>query len=112
MHCFTGTLAEAKIYLDKGFYLGFTGAITDARRFEHLKDVVKFTPLDRLLIETDAPFMLAKNVPKEFLTKHYERRNEPAFLSFVAQAAAQFKKVSIEEIAARTTQNAKDFFGI
>lgn len=112
VHCFTGTLQEAKIYLDKGFYLGFTGAITDVRRFEHLKEVVKFTPLDRLLIETDAPFMLAKNVPKDLLTKYHERRNEPAFLPFVAQAIAQFKGISLEETAAQTTQNAKDFFGI
>ncbi len=112
VHCFTGTLQEAKIYLGKDFYLGFTGAITDVRRFDHLREVIKFTPLDRLMIETDAPFMLAKNVPKELLTKHHERRNEPAFLPFVANAVAQFKQISIEEIAEQTTQNAKDFFGI
>ena len=112
VHCFTGTLREAKIYLDKGFYLGFTGAITDVRRFEHLQEVVKYTPLDRLLIETDSPYMLAKNVPKNLLTKHHERRNEPAFLPFVAQAVAQFKGISLAEAAEQTTQNAKDLFGI
>ncbi len=112
VHCFTGTLQEAKIYLDKGFYLGFTGAITDVRRFEHLKEVVKYTPLDRLLIETDSPFMLSKNVPKNLLKKYHERRNEPAFLPFVAQAVAQFKGISLEETARQTTHNAKGFFGI
>jgi TatD DNase family protein len=112
VHCFTGTLHEAETYLDKGFYLGFTGAISDVRRFEHLKEVVKITPLDRLLIETDAPFMLPKNVPKNLLTKYHERRNEPAFLPFVAEAIAQFKGISAAEVARQTTQNAKLFFGI
>jgi TatD DNase family protein len=112
VHCFTGTLREAKTYLDKGFYLGFTGAISDIRRFDHLKEVVKYTPLDRLMIETDAPFMLPKNVPKNLLTKYHERRNEPAFLPFVAQTIAEFKGISVEEVARQTTLNAKEFFGI
>jgi TatD DNase family protein len=112
VHCFTGTLKEAETYLDKGFYLGFTGAISDVRRFEHLKEVVKITPLDRLLIETDSPFMLPKNVPKSLLTKPHERRNEPAFLPFVAEIIANFKGVSVEGVARQTTQNAKLFFGI
>ncbi|HRH41864.1 MAG TPA: TatD family hydrolase [Pyrinomonadaceae bacterium] len=112
VHCFTGSLDEAKIYLDKGFYLGFTGAVSDVRRFEQLKEVVKYTPLDRLLIETESPFMLAKNIPKNLLTKHHERRNEPAFLPFVAETIAEFKGVSLEEIARQTTMNAKLFFGI
>jgi TatD DNase family protein len=112
VHCFTGTLHEAKTYLDKGFYLGFTGAISDVRRFEHLKEVVKSTPLDRLLIETDSPFMIPKNVSKNLLTKYHERRNEPAFLPFVAETIANFKGVSVAEVARQTTQNAKLFFGI
>jgi TatD DNase family protein len=112
VHCFTGTLHEAKTYLDKGFYLGFTGAISDVRRFEHLKEVVKSTPLDRLLIETDSPFMLPKNVSKNLLTKYHERRNEPAFLPFVAETIANFKGISVAEVARQTTQTAKNFFGI
>lgn len=112
VHCFTGNLVEAKTYLDKGFYLGFTGAITDVRRFAHLKEVVKYAPLDRLMIETDSPFMLPKNVQKNLLTKYHERRNEPAFLPFVAETIAQFKGISIEAVAFQTTVNAKSFFGI
>ena len=112
VHCFTGSLQEAKTYLDKGFYLGFTGAISDVRRFEHLKEVVKYTPLDRIMIETDAPFMRPKNAPKNLTTKYHERRNEPAFLPFVAQTIAQFKGTSVEEIADQTRQTAKLFFGI
>lgn len=112
VHCFTGTLQEAKIYLDKGFYLGFTGAVSDVNRFEHLKEVVKYTPLDRMMIETDAPFMRPKNAPKNLTTKFHERRNEPAFLPFVAQTIAGFKNISVEEIAEKTRQTAKLFFGI
>jgi len=112
VHCFTGSLAEAKTYLDKGFYLGLTGAVSDLRRFEHLREVIKYTPLDRLMIETDSPFMLPKNVPKNLLTKYHERRNEPAFLPFVAETIAGFKQVSVEEIAHQTSLNAMLFFGI
>lgn len=112
VHCFTGSLQEAKTYLDKGFYLGFTGAVSDTRRFEHLKAVVKYTPLDRIMIETDAPFMLPKNVPKTLMAKFHERRNEPAFLPFVAKTIAEFKGISVEEVAEKTRQTAKLFFGI
>jgi TatD DNase family protein len=110
VHCFTGTLQEAKTYLDNGFYLGFTGAISDVNRFAHLKEVVHYVPLDRLMIETDAPFMLPKNVPKALLTKYHERRNEPAFLPYVAQTIAAFKQVSLATVASATTHNAQAFF--
>lgn len=112
VHCFTGSLQEAKTYLDKGFYLGFTGAISDVNRFAHLKEVVHYVPLDRLLIETDAPFMLPKNVPKTILTKYHERRNEPAFLPYVAGTIAQFKGVGLDVVAKHSTENAEAFFGM
>lgn len=112
VHCFTGSLQEAKTYLDQGFYLGFTGAISDTNRFAHLKEVLQYVPLDRMLIETDAPFMLPKNVPKTMLTKYHERRNEPAFLPYVAGTIAQYKGVGLDVIAKHSTENAKAFFGI
>jgi len=112
VHCFTGSVTEAKYYLDSGFYLGFTGAISDAKRFPQLKDVIKFTPLDRMMIETDAPFMLPKNIPKDELTKYNERRNEPAFLPYVAKTIAEFKNVSLETVAEASSKNAELFFGI
>lgn len=112
VHCFTGTLQEAKTYLDNGFYLGFTGAISDSKRFDHLKEVIQYVPLDRMMIETDAPFMLPKNVPNNLLKKYHERRCEPAFLPFVAVNVAQFKGVSGIVVAEETTRNAKEFFGI
>lgn len=112
VHCFTGTRAEAKFYLDKGFYLGFTGAITDTRRFSQLEEVVKYTPLNRLMIETDAPFMLSKNVPKHLMKPGMERRNEPAFLPYVAKAVAGMKGMQAAELAHYTTENANRFFGL
>ncbi|REC48535.1 TatD family hydrolase [Chryseobacterium pennipullorum] len=105
VHCFTGTLHEARIYLDKGFYLGFTGAISDGKRFKHLEEVIRYIPLDRMMIETDAPYMLPKNMPG---MKH--RRNEPAFLPYVAQTIAHLKKISISEVAEETSTTARQFF--
>ncbi|MFH6946387.1 TatD family hydrolase [Flavobacterium sp. FlaQc-50] len=112
VHCFTGTLQEARTYLDNGFYLGFTGAISDSKRFEHLKEVIQYVPLDKIMIETDAPFMLPKNVPNSLLKKYHERRCEPAFLPYVAGTIAQFKGIPLDKIAEETTKNAKSFFGI
>ena len=112
VHCFTGSLQEAKTYLDNGLYLGFTGAISDSKRFEHLKEVIQYVPLDRMMIETDAPFMLPKNVPNSLLKKYHERRCEPAFLPFVAGTVAKFKGVPLDKVAEETTKNAKHFFGI
>lgn len=107
IHCFTGTLQEAKLYLDKGFYLGFTGAISDSKRFGHLEEVVRYVPLDRMMIETDAPFMLPKNLPRM-----QNRRNEPSFLPYVAGTVAAMKNISISGVAAETTETARKFFGI
>lgn len=105
VHCFTGTLEEAKIYLDKGYYLGFTGAISDEKRFKHLEEVIRYVPLDRIMIETDAPFLLPKNMPRI-----QNRRNEPSFLPYVAQTIAHLKKISISEVADETTETARNFF--
>ncbi|GAA5095205.1 TatD family hydrolase [Chryseobacterium ginsengisoli] len=107
VHCFTGTLNEAKTYLDKGFYFGFTGAISDDKRFKHLEDVIKYVPLDRMMIETDAPFMLPKNMPRM-----QNRRNEPSFLPYVAQTIANLKKIGISEVADETTEVTRKFFRI
>ena len=110
VHCFTGQLKEAKTYLEMGYYIGFTGAITDMRRFAVLEEVVRYVPLDRMLIETDAPFMIPKNVPTRQLSYHQQRRNEPAFLPYVAQTIAHYKGVPLKAVADKTRENAETLF--
>jgi len=99
IHCFTGSLEEAKKYLDLGFYLGFNGIIFRL----NLDEVIAKTPLDRILLETDCPYLTP---PQE------EGRNEPIFVKYVAEKIAKIKKLSYEEIAEITTQNAKKLFKI
>ena len=110
VHCFTGQLKEAKTYLEMGYYIGFTVAITDMRRFAALEEVVRYVPLDRMLIETDAPFMMPKNVPTRQLSYHQQRRNEPAFLPYVAQTIARYKGVPLKAVADKTRENAEALF--
>ena len=110
VHCFTGQLKEAKTYLEMGYYIGFTGAITDMRRFAALEEVVRYVPLDRMLIETDAPFMMPKNVPIHQLSYHQQRRNEPVFLPYVAQTIAHYKGVPLKAVADKTRENAEALF--
>ena len=110
VHCFTGQLKEAKTYLEMGYYIGFTGAITDMRRFAALEEVVRYVPLDRMLIETDAPFMMPKNVPTRQLSYHQQRRNEPAFLPYVAQTIARYKGVTLKSVADKTLENSETLF--
>jgi TatD DNase family protein len=109
VHCFTGTVEEAKTYLDMGLYIGITGSISD-RRFPQLVDVVKFVPLDRLMIETDSPYMMPRNMPRKEIK--FDRRNEPAYLPWVARSIAEAKGVSFEEIDESTTRTTKQFFNI
>ena len=99
IHCFTGNLDEAKKYLDMGFYLGFNGIIFKL----NLDEVIAKTPLDKILIETDCPYLTP---PPE------EGRNEPIFVKYVAGKIAKIKGLGYEEVAETTTQNAKKLFKI
>jgi TatD DNase family protein len=108
VHCFTGSVAEAKTYLDMGFYIGLTGAVTDERRFGHLKDVIKMIPTDRLMVETDAPFMLPKNIRNP----PADRRNEPCYLPYIVRYIATHSQKSEKTIMENTTKVTKAFFGI
>lgn len=108
VHCFTGTKEEARTYLDRGFCLGITGWICDERRGKHLQEIVKYIPLDKLMLETDAPFLTPRDMPE----KPKDGRNEPAFLPHVAQTIAQILKKSPEEIANETTATAAWFFNL
>jgi TatD DNase family protein len=101
-HCFTGTTDEAKRILDAGHFLGFTGPIT-FKKSDELRDVVRLTPIDRLLVETDAPY-LSPEPMRKFKT------NEPAWVTHVASAVAAIKGIPLEEVDGLTTANAARFF--
>jgi TatD DNase family protein len=103
IHCFTGDYDAALTYLDLGFYLSFTGIIT-FKNAEALREVVRKVPLERMLVETDSPYLTP--VP------HRGRRNEPANVRFVAEAVASVKGVSLQEVARATTANAERLFRI
>ncbi len=105
-HCFTAGLAEAHAYLDLGLYIGITGWICDERRGHHLREVVREIPADRLLIETDAPYLL----PRDLEPKPVSRRNEPMYLPHVLETIAQARGESAMQLAATTTANAVRLF--
>jgi TatD DNase family protein len=106
-HCFTAGMDEARAYLALGLHIGITGWICDERRGLHLRDVVREIPAERLLIETDAPYLL----PRNLRPKPASRRNEPMYLPHVLAAIAEARGESSEELAATTTRNALELFG-
>jgi TatD DNase family protein len=108
VHCFTGDGKELRAYLDMGLYIGITGWICDERRGNHLRELLSRVPLDRLMIETDAPFL----TPRNMQPKPKDGRNEPAFLPYVLRAVACSIRKSAEEVAESTTQTARRFFYI
>ena len=103
IHCFTGNYEAASVYLDLGFYLSFTGIIT-FKNAEALRDVVRRVPLERMFVETDSPYLTP--VP------HRGKRNEPAYVRFVAETIAQVKGVPLDEVARVTSENVRGLFGI
>ncbi|XOB41458.1 MAG: TatD family hydrolase [Candidatus Nealsonbacteria bacterium] len=100
IHCFTGNWMQAKQYLEMGFYLGFNGIIFKL----NLDEIIKKTPLERILIETDCPYL----APPPF----ENQRNEPLYVKYIAQRVAEIKNLSFEEISKITTKNAKKLFKI
>lgn len=103
VHCFTGSVDFAESLLDLGFFVGFTGIITYPRT-ESLAEVVRRVPLDKMLIETDAPFLAPQAMRGQ--------KNEPLFVEEVAKKVAEIKGITPEEVAEATCQNAKTLFGI
>jgi TatD DNase family protein len=107
-HCFTGEREELRAYLDLGLYIGITGWICDERRGRHLLELVREIPRERLLLETDAPYL----TPRDLHPQPKARRNEPAFLPHVARAVAKALGRPVEDVAAETTRNAISLFGL
>ena len=108
VHCFTGERDELVAYLDRGFHIGITGWISDERRGLHLRELVKLIPADRLMIETDAPYLL----PRDLHPRPSHRRNEPMYLAHVCAAVAAARGETVEAVAASTTATARAFFEI
>lgn len=103
VHCFTGTASEAKRVLDRGYFLGFTGVLT-FKNADNVRDALHLVPADRILIETDAPYLAPE-------PHRREKVNEPAWVSFVAKKVAELKGWSLAETDERTTTNARSLFG-
>lgn len=103
IHCYTGTMELARRYLDLGCILSFTGIVT-FKKAGPVQDVVRMVPLERMLIETDSPYLAPE--------PHRGKRNEPAFVTHVAESIAKIKGVSLDDVARITTLNAKRFFSL
>ena len=118
VHCFTDTLEAMQSYIALDCHIGITGWVCDAKRGAPLRAVVPHIPAHRLMIETDAPYLLPNNVPRgqRPSSLHSDkpgldgRRNEPCYLPWVARALAELRGESTEQLSARTTSNAKQFF--
>jgi TatD DNase family protein len=108
VHCFTGTRAELETYLSLDLHVGITGWICDERRGRDLVALVPAIPGARLMIETDAPYLLPRNMP----SPPRDRRNEPAFLPYVLNAVAAARGEDPATTAAITTATAREFFGL
>jgi len=107
-HCFTAGEKERDEYLALGLHIGITGWINDERRGLHLREVVKGIPPDRLLLESDAPYLM----PRDIKPAPKTRRNEPAFLPYVARAIAAARGETAEAVAAASTATTRVFFGL
>lgn len=118
VHCFTDTLEAMQAYAALDCYIGITGWVCDPKRGAALRAVAPHIPAQRLLIETDAPYLLPHNVPRGQRPSSLHssqpgidgRRNEPAYLPWVAKALAELRGLGLEQLAAETTANARRFF--
>jgi TatD DNase family protein len=108
VHCFTGEKRELFDCLDLDCDIGITGWICDERRGTHLKELVRSIPAHRLMVETDAPYLLPRDLPH----KPSHRRNEPMYLPHVARAVAHARGEPLEALAASTTATARSFFAL
>lgn len=103
IHCFSYGKEMAQVYLDMGFYLGIGGVVT-FKNGKKLKEVVKYTPIERIVLETDAPYLTPE--------PNRGKRNASHYLKYVAQEIAQLKGMTAKEVIAVTTKNAKEMYRI
>jgi TatD DNase family protein len=107
-HCFTGSGPELASYLELGLAIGVTGWICDERRGAHLLPLMREIPADRLLLETDGPYLL----PRDLRPKPTSRRNEPAYLPHIAAVVARARGESVARLAVSSTAAARKTFGL
>ena len=106
VHCFTGDRATLETYLNMGFFIGITGWICDERRAGALREAVSILPPDRVMLETDAPYLIPRNVPG------IGRINLPVNIRYVAQTLAEYMQIPEEELISHARENTRKFFGI
>jgi TatD DNase family protein len=106
VHCFTGTREELFDYLDRDWHVGITGWLCDERRGTHLRELVRHVPGERLMIETDAPYLL----PRTVKPAPSHRRNEPMYLAHIVEELARDRGEDVATTAARSTATARAFF--
>ena len=106
VHCYTGNKEMAEVLLDMGFSIGITGWICDERRAEALREAVKIIPLDRILLETDAPYLTPRGIPG------LKRTNVPQNIVYVARALAHYMGVSEEDVIRHAKVNTERIFGL
>ena len=106
VHCFTGTQEELNDYLDLGAYIGLTGWICDAKRNVELRKSIKNIPINRMMIETDCPYLIPKNLPN----KPKKNINEPKYLPHIANEISELIGIKIDELRLATRNNTINFF--
>jgi TatD DNase family protein len=106
VHCFTGSREELFDYLDQDWHIGITGWLCDERRGQHLRELVKHIPANRLMIETDAPYLLPRTVKPQ--PSH--RRNEPMYLAHIVEELARDRGEDVATTAAATVETSTAFF--
>ena len=107
-HCFTGNRNELLQCVDAGMYIGITGWVCDARRGQALRDIVQYIPLERLMIETDAPYLTPRNIRP----KPKSSRNEPSYLPYIVTELAKLMGYSEQELIQQTTLNSEKVFNL
>lgn len=108
VHCFTGNKSQLQRYLRLGCYIGITGWICDERRGHHIREFIDIVPANRLMVETDSPYLL----PRDLKPKPKSRRNEPKHLAHIVNTIAQITGKPVQQVADETSQTAREFFGI
>lgn len=112
VHCFTGTLEQAEEYLKMGFSLGFNGIIFRNIKDIDFREIIKKIPFEKILLETDCPYLTPLSVIASAKAGPLPLRNEPLCVKYIAQEIAKIKNISFEQVAEITSKNARNFFNI